>query len=43
MITNIHLHPAQQARLKEIDLQQLEKDVLFRFPYRKPSASHILF
>lgn len=33
MITNIHLHPSQQARLKEIDIQQLEKDILSRFPY----------
>ncbi len=33
MITNIHLHPSQQASLNEIDLQQLEKNVLSRFPY----------
>ena len=33
MITNIQLHPSQQARLKEVDLEQLGKNVLSRFPY----------
>jgi hypothetical protein len=33
MITNIQLHPSQQARLNEVDLERLEKDVLSHFPY----------